>query len=308
MDYPCVLCDRHFGSKGALKQHQNDSHVHKRTIHCKTCDRFFGSKEALEQHEQDSPVHKKTLRFETFNHDSTSKKAPEKLKENCHTLRESSEYFPGASLGLQRDKNVLYNTHATHPNPDTPSLIVKRYTRILASVNPVTVASLREVLGENITTPTQETREFFTYLAFHQNIAEEVFPEISSVWFQEDESDESFCKEWFTHVMGIFICNNGACKSQLWVSRKVPIEIRGFKDNGYNAFVYNQRCKSCDGLGTFVLDKNSYVERITYRLKKWAGVIMPLPYYGPKKGPPHETDFCEGCKRGKCREGDGFVF
>jgi hypothetical protein len=189
-----------------------------------------------------------------------------------------------------------------------PSLTIKRYTRILASVNPATVASLRELLGESIAKPTQETREFFTYPAFHQNIAEAVLPEISSAWFQEDESDENFDNEWFTHVMGIFICNNDACKSQLWVSRKVPIEIRGYNENGYNAFVYNQRCKSCDGLGTFVLDKESYVERVAYRLKKWAGVIMPLPYYEPKKGLPHETDFCEGCKRGKCREGNRFAF
>ncbi|PSN59273.1 hypothetical protein BS50DRAFT_682369 [Corynespora cassiicola Philippines] len=298
MDYPCVLCNRHFGSKGALKQHQSNSPAHKKTTHCKTCDRFFGTKEALKQHEQTSPVHKKTLHCETFNPNPASKKTLNNTREDCHALQKSSKHSPGASSGPQRDKTVLTNTCATYPNPDMPSLIIKRYTRILASVNSATVASLRELLGESIAKPTQETREFFTYPAFHQNIAEAVLPEISSTWFQEDESDENFDNEWFTHVLGIFICNNGACKSQLWVSRKVPIEIRGYDENGYSAFVYNQRCKSCDGLGSFVLDKESYVERVAYRLKKWAGVTMPLPYYRPKEGLPHETDFCEGCKRG----------
>lgn len=253
-------------------------------------------------------MHKKTLHCETFNPDSASKKALKNTREDCHALQESSKHSPGTSLGPQRNKNVLTNTRATHPNPDMISLITKRYTRILASVNPATVASLWELIGEGTAKPTQETREFFTYPAFHQNIAEAVLPEISSAWFQEDESDESFDNEWLTHVMGIFICNNGTCKLKLWPSRKVSIEIRGYDENGYNAFVYNQRCKSCDGLGTFVLDKESYVERVAYRLKKWAGVTMPLPYYKPKQGLPHERDFCEGCKRGKCREEDRFAF
>lgn len=106
--------------------------------------------------------------------------------------------------------------------------------------------------------------------------------------------------------MGRFMCNNDTCRKQFWNSRKVPIEIRGFDNNGYIAIVYNQRCKSCDWLGTFELDEQSYIERVAYRLKKWAGVEMEAPPINGTEGPPHERAYCEGCKRGKCREGVGF--
>jgi hypothetical protein len=184
-----------------------------------------------------------------------------------------------------------------------PSLVIKRCARILASVNPVTVAALAEILRENTPKPTQETREFFMFPALHQNIAKAVLPEISTTWFKEDDNDNNSNDEWLTHVMGIFVCNNNACKTDLWVSRMVPIEIRRYDGNGYSAVVYNQRCMSCAGLGTFVLDEDSYIERVAYRLKKWAGVLMTLPYYRLRDGPPHEREFCEGCKRGKCQEG-----
>ncbi|KAF1843206.1 uncharacterized protein K460DRAFT_289518 [Cucurbitaria berberidis CBS 394.84] len=140
----------------------------------------------------------------------------------------------------------------------------------------------------------------------HPNITDAVSPEISSIWFNEDDDNEDFDHERFTHVMGRFICNNSTCEKRFWDSRKVPIEIRGYEDNGYTAIVYNQSCKSCDRLGTFELDERSYIERVAYRLKKWAGVEMEAPPFKRIEGPPHERAYCEGCKRGKCREGDGF--
>ena len=154
---------------------------------------------------------------------------------------------------------------------------------------------------------TQEMREFFMFPALHQNVAEAVFPEISSTWFHEDKNDDNCHHEWLTHVMGKFICNKNACETELWVSKMVPIEIRGYAGNGYSAVVYNQRCKNCNCLGNFMLDGGSYIDRVAYRLKKWAGVRMAPVYYKPKEGLPHERDFCEGCKRGKCREGDRSV-
>lgn len=308
MSYLCFLCDRYFGSSEALEQHRNKSLAHKKSIRRETCDRVFGSREAHEQHKQNSHVQKKPFRCEICNGFFTSSEALKNHERKFCTLQISLQQSPNVSLGPQLESTVLSNTRAGHQNLDMQSLIIKRYNRILASVNPVTVASFLELLGEITAQPTQETREFFTYPELHQNIAEAVFPEIPSAWFQEDESEERFRNEWFTHVMGIFICTDSACNSQLWVSRKVSIEIRGYDKNGYNAFVYNQRCKSCDELGTFVLDKESYVERVAYRLKKWAGVIMPLPYYRSKEGLPHEHNFCEGCKRGKCREGGRSVF
>ena len=68
----------------------------------------------------------------------------------------------------------------------------------------------------------------------------------------------------------------------------------------YNAVVFNQRCKCCTKLGSLKLDKESYVERVAYRLKKWAGITLEKSYVAPRKGPPHESSLCEGCKRGIC--------
>jgi hypothetical protein len=116
--------------------------------------------------------------------------------------------------------------------------------------------------------------------ALHAKITEAVFPEITSTWFHENNDDDNFNHQWLTHVMGRFICNNNVCKKQLWVSGKVPIEIRGYGGDGYSAIVYNQRCKSCNWLGTFVPDDESYIDRVAYRLKKWAGVRVVPPYYG----------------------------
>jgi hypothetical protein len=176
------------------------------------------------------------------------------------------------------------------------------------SATPPTITTHSQIAGEDVPEPTQETREFFTFPELHPNVADAVFPEISSAWFNEDDDDDNFDRKWFTHVMGRFTCNNNTCKKLFWNSRKVPIEIRGDGDSGYSAIVYNQRCKSCNRLGTFELNEPSYIGRVAYRLKKWAGVEMEAPPFNGIEGPPHERAYCEGCRRGKCRDGDMFEF
>lgn len=103
--------------------------------------------------------------------------------------------------------------------------------------------------------------------------------------------------------MGKFKCNNKRCSARSWSSKNVAILIRGYPENGYNAVVFNQRSKSCNELGQLTLDKDSYVERVAYRIKKWAGVEMEPPHYAGKIGPPYEGELCEGCKAGYCGEG-----
>jgi len=104
--------------------------------------------------------------------------------------------------------------------------------------------------------------------------------------------------------MGRFTCQNDGCATSGWSSKMVAILIRGYSENGYNAVVFNQRCKTCNKLGDFTLNKESYVERVSYRLKKWAGVQVEQPHYTEKTGPPHLRDFCEGCKQGYCQQSD----
>ena len=41
---------------------------------------------------------------------------------------------------------------------------------------------------------------------------------------------------------------------------------------------------------------------MAYRIKKWNGIEMEVPDFSGKKGAPHESDLCEGCKAGHCSE------
>lgn len=122
-------------------------------------------------------------------------------------------------------------------------------------------------------------------------------------WFQSADTDAGATQTYKTHVISKFRCRNRRCSQLGWGSRKVAILIRGYAGNGYNAVVFNQRCKSCERLGGMTLDEKSYVDRVAYRLKKWAGVAMERrPFVGAAGGPEHERDLCEGCRRGYCAQ------
>ncbi|KAK5989395.1 hypothetical protein PT974_10914 [Cladobotryum mycophilum] len=146
-------------------------------------------------------------------------------------------------------------------------------------------------------------RTSFMFPSLHQDVTNAVSDKISSIWFNQKRSGKAPENEHPTHVMGRFRCSNGACSSGGWASKKVAILIRGYPENGYNAVVFNQHCKACKELGILTLDENSYVERIAYRLKKWAGVPMEPQPFSEKKGLPHKSELCEGCKQGYCQEG-----
>ncbi|KAH8889936.1 hypothetical protein GQ53DRAFT_184749 [Thozetella sp. PMI_491] len=126
---------------------------------------------------------------------------------------------------------------------------------------------------------------------------------IRSRWINTEKDRKDSNNEYSTNVMGTFTCSNVGCPTRGWSSKTVSILIRGYPENGYNAVIFNQRCKSCNELGNLTLDKDSYVERVAYRLKKWAGVRMEQQHYAGKAGRPHMRELCEGCKRGYCRAG-----
>ncbi|KAF3764443.1 hypothetical protein M406DRAFT_260477 [Cryphonectria parasitica EP155] len=157
---------------------------------------------------------------------------------------------------------------------------------------------------KTLTSETRETRTSFTFASLHGDVARAVSDHIASIWFNKDDDSGEICiKDYSTNVMGSFKCKNAKCSTNRWTSKMVSIVIRGYPNNGYSATVFNQRCKSCNGLGTFTLDRQSYVERVAYRLEKWAGCQVKAPYYGEGKGLPHREDLCEGCKQGICWSG-----
>ena len=160
--------------------------------------------------------------------------------------------------------------------------------------------TLSKIARNNYSNAKGETRTSFTFPLLHQDVVNAVSNKIASTWFHKNDSDRDSNNEYPTHVMGKFKCNNDSCSTEGWASKKVAILIRGYPMNGYNAVVFNQRCKSCNQLGTMIIDEKSYVDRVAYRLKKWAGVPMEPQYYARKGGLPHESNFCEGCKKGIC--------
>jgi hypothetical protein len=148
-----------------------------------------------------------------------------------------------------------------------------------------------------------EMRAQFMFPFLHQDIVANIPSHITPKWVRRSHNDSRSAMQTYpTNVMGKFRCKNDACKTDGWSSKHVALLIRGYAGNGYNAVVFNQRCKSCDTLGIFDLDKTSYIERVSYRIQKWAGIEVEQPYYAPKEGPPHRQELCEGCKRGVCRQ------
>ncbi|KAK5543242.1 hypothetical protein LTR46_012095, partial [Exophiala xenobiotica] len=139
-----------------------------------------------------------------------------------------------------------------------------------------------------------ETRASFTFPSLHQEVVDAVSHSMASIWFCERNTDGGSNNKYTTHVMGKLRCIKETCGTNGWSSKKVAILIRGYAEDGYNAVVFNQRCRTCSQIGTLTLDEKSYVERVAYRIQRWAGVEVEQPYQTSKGGKPHKREFCEG--------------
>ncbi|KAF3915503.1 hypothetical protein ABW21_db0202766 [Orbilia brochopaga] len=145
--------------------------------------------------------------------------------------------------------------------------------------------------------PPKDTPEsWYLYPEHHTKIAEQ----IPGVPFYE--SDANGVNSWDTRIVGKFECSNRRCE-KTWTSGIVATVIRAYRrpELSYNAKVYNQRCKKCNKLGHMKIDVDSYVERVVRRIKIWKGETVPEIPDRVKITPPHEEDFCEGCKAGRCQ-------
>ncbi len=120
--------------------------------------------------------------------------------------------------------------------------------------------------------------------------------------FYDLDEDTNSIEIYDTAIMGRFHCYNRKCSSKGWSSKQIPITIRMYPAERYNARVYYQRCQACNMLSKPRLD-DSYAERVAYRLMKWSGVDLEPPEFSGKCRGPHKSAFCEGCKAGHCSEG-----
>lgn len=114
-----------------------------------------------------------------------------------------------------------------------------------------------------------KSKAVFMYPELHEAVAAELARDLPSVRFNSKDSDDGRTRNYNSHVMGSFICRNERCSRGGWGSKRVAIQIRGYRKNGYNALVYNQRCQSCRTLGHFKINEDSYVQRVAYWLRKW---------------------------------------
>ncbi|KAH6878753.1 zinc-binding domain-containing protein [Alternaria rosae] len=286
----CILCNRTFGSDRALKQHEENSPKHA-PFDPKACNRSFSSQTALSQHQHNSPVQKKT-RSDSV----TSSVAPVPFTHYVPLLFSTSRSI--IHNGRRGRHTTTESSSRTNPTFDLPFNVLENRLRALTLTDGNTIVAPPKIDQAHIATQ-QEVKTSFTFPQLHQRIAEAVVPEITSTWFNYN-TKAPFEDRYTTCVMGKFTCENKACRKRQWSSTVVAIGIRRYPRNGYNAVVYNQHCNSCQWLGSFKLDEKSYVERIAYRLKNWAGVAVEQPLYGEKTRGPHESHLCEGCKVDDC--------
>ena len=129
-------------------------------------------------------------------------------------------------------------------------------------------------MAKKFSKPKGETRTSFIFPLFHQDVINTVSDEIALSWFHKNDSNRDSNNKYLTHIIGKFKCNNNACSAGGQGIKKVATLIREYPKNGYNAIVFNQRYKSCNQLGTLILNKKLYIDRVTYRLKKQAGVLI----------------------------------
>ena len=300
----CVSCDRLFKDEKALKQHQKDSWKHAKPFFCKVCNRSFGTADALNQHQNDkqhkgdTPTHQRVLEVPVAI-PSTVVSVPDQVI----PLSLTHLYARARDRKNRQSRQATPNDIWTPNLPQTlnlKSMILENQARVFASSILYPSFAPSGVARATVPMRKRETRTSFKFPELHKSVAEAVASSITSTWFHDDDDGRSSDNEHSSCVMGTFTCDNTACIKNCWSSKVVAILIKGYARNGYTAIVFNQRCRLCDRLGDFKLDENSYVERVAYRLKEWAGVMVARPSFERRRGPPHEKEVCEGCKAGVC--------
>jgi hypothetical protein len=123
--------------------------------------------------------------------------------------------------------------------------------------------------------------------------------------FHNDDDSASCIENWDTNIMGRFSCRNGDCISLGWPSKTIATTIHLYPNARYNARIYHQRCIRCKTPGRLEEVDDSYVERVSYWLKRWSGIKVRAPQRSFQKSrAPHQKDLCEGCRVGHCRLGE----
>jgi DNA-directed RNA polymerase subunit RPC12/RpoP len=142
--------------------------------------------------------------------------------------------------------------------------------------------------------------EWSMYPSLHEDVSELLVPDGLLVRFYGVGGFEDCIESYETNIMGQFDCLRRSCAVKRWSSKMIATTIRLYRDKQYNAIVWHQQCRRCKSTGRPILD-GTYAERIAYRLKRWFGVEVEVPYYSGQSKGPHQESLCAGCRHGHCR-------
>ncbi|KAI0440643.1 zinc-binding domain-containing protein [Xylaria telfairii] len=294
-EFRCDICGKRCNSEEALKQHKQNAPSHTPLLKCDICSKSFRSDEALKQHVRNAPAHAPQPRpCDVCNRSFSSDEA---LKQHMRDAPAHNalpkcticDRFFGSSEALQQ--------HIGDSPAHAPSFQCNLCDKSFKSEEALQQHT-QSAKGHQKQVKGNQTQAFFPEL--HPKVVEALSGSIGHIWFNHEESEDSIHSKQ-TFVMAKFKCDG--CSINEWRSGKVTIVIRGYRRNGYNAEVFNQHCDSCNALGTMTLDEESYVDRVVYRLKVWAGVPVLRRFYQQKPMPPHKRELCEGCIQGWCEAG-----
>ncbi|KAG5791240.1 hypothetical protein H9Q69_009721 [Fusarium xylarioides] len=184
-------------------------------------------------------------------------------------------------------------TMANEVTSDAIKEIAARFSELLEWVKQPAAQKVKPVTKEGVPL-------WSMYPELHRNVAEELEEHQLEYTFCDNDEDIGSTHNYDTNIKGRFHCD---CKKKCphsWSSNCIAVTIRQYSRDRYNVRVYHQRCKNCKKLCRPRLDKESYTERVAYRLKKWSGVEVERPEYSGTKNAHHRTKLCEGCKSGHC--------
>lgn len=234
---------------------------------CSICDRRFVATRALRQHLRDSPVHNTTFDCGKCDRVFRTEQALQQHIRDSPTHPTTFDYS-AYDRALNTEQALQQHVH------DLPARIHGGATE-------------------------KAERSFDMRPSLHRHVSKRLRQYGLSFKFSPDDNPHDFLKDFDSSVEGVFTCHNGSCPNSRWTSKKIAITIRLLQGLRYNARVYYQRCKSCGFLSRPKLAR-SYAERVSYRLAKWSGIPVQAAHTSGRSERPHETEFCEGCRHGRC--------
>ncbi|KAI1515209.1 Zinc-binding domain containing protein [Pyrenophora tritici-repentis] len=307
--FQCKACNKVFLSPSSVDQHKKATGHLGNPFQCKICSGNHPNKQSLDQHVKDTGHQEPQFKCDTCDGKFTSKSSAKQHMDDKshHKQYNCPECKKGFKSQNALDTHVNMTAHgdkkAAYPSPSQEHTIepkAERFQTENPSKTPKPAPRVPQLKAPHVE---QITSSCQMYPLLHPAIANALAEHGIPVHFHNINSEKGFINYYSTNITGKITCVNKLCTRGTWGTGRVAIRIRKYPNDRYNAAVYNQGCQKCKKLGRLFVDEQTYIERVSYRLKKWTGVDEEPPEYREKGTPPHREDLCEGCKAGICMKG-----